>query len=112
SNFRDALLALSTREFFVGFGLVRGAAHARRRYFCRIAVAGTLVLKKFRRDFHPGGTRFQVRYYFSAATPACEIVSSCEPLPPETPMAPMSLPPTTSGLPPREPTNPFPSVGR
>jgi hypothetical protein len=39
---------------------------------------------------------------FSAATPACETTSSCEPLPPLTPIAPINLPPTTSGLPPRE----------
>src|SRR5262249_20263934 len=35
--------------------------------------------------------------YFSAATPACETVSSCEPVPPLTPIAPIILPPTTSG---------------
>ena len=33
-----------------------------------------------------------------AATPASEMVSSCEPEPPEAPIAPLILPPTTSGL--------------
>ncbi len=39
-------------------------------------------------------------------------MSSCEPVPPETPIAPMILPPTTIGLPPRDPTKASPSVGR
>jgi hypothetical protein len=40
--------------------------------------------------------------YFSTATPASDTTSSWEPVPPLTPIAPMTLPPTTSGLPPRE----------
>src|SRR3974390_2556856 len=32
-------------------------------------------------------------HYFRAATPTCEIVSSCEPVPPEKPIAPIRLPP-------------------
>ena len=41
--------------------------------------------------------------YLSDATPAWETTSSCEPVPPLTPMAPISLPPTIKGLPPRDP---------
>ena len=44
----------------------------------------------------------QLQFHLSAATPASETTSSCEPVPPLTPMAPINLPPTTSGLPPRE----------
>src|SRR5579864_3283654 len=63
--------------------------------------------------YRPDGIRFKAAAdYFRAAAPACEMVSSCEPVPPETPMAPTTLPPTISGLPPREPTKPLPSVGR
>ena len=50
--------------------------------------------------FHPRRKSSQsCRDYFSAATPACDIVSSCEPAPPDTPMAPTILPPTIRGLP-------------
>jgi hypothetical protein len=64
-------------------------------------------------EFCPGRAHTQYRkYYLRPATPACEIVSSCEPVPPLTPMAPMILPPTTSGLPPREAIKASPSVGR
>jgi hypothetical protein len=41
-----------------------------------------------------------------AATPALQATSSCEPVPPEQPIAPMSFPPSTSGIPPREPITP------
>ncbi len=36
------------------------------------------------------------------AAPALEQTSSCEPVPPDTPMAPIILPPATSGMPPRD----------
>lgn len=42
------------------------------------------------------------RFYFNAAPPACEIVLSCEPAPPDTPIAPTILPTSTRGLPPRD----------
>ena len=42
------------------------------------------------------------RAYLRLAAPACETTSSCAPEPPLTPMAPMTLPPTISGLPPRD----------
>lgn len=40
--------------------------------------------------------------YFTSATPARATTSSCEPVPPEQPMAPMIRPASTSGMPPRE----------
>ncbi len=40
--------------------------------------------------------------YFTIAAPALAITSSCEPVPPDTPIAPISLPPSISGMPPRE----------
>src|ERR1700733_2015089 len=33
---------------------------------------------------------------------AVQVASSCEPVPPEQPIAPISLPPSTNGIPPRE----------
>src|ERR1700694_3350525 len=36
------------------------------------------------------------------AAAAAQTASSCEPVPPEQPMAPMILPPSTRGMPPRE----------
>ena len=43
-----------------------------------------------------------IRSYCAALAPACETTSSCEPVPPDTPMAPMIFPLTMIGLPPRE----------
>lgn len=42
----------------------------------------------------------------SDAAPAFATTSSCEPVPPEQPIAPMILPPSTSGIPPREAITP------
>jgi hypothetical protein len=42
--------------------------------------------------------------YFTSATPALHTASSCEPVPPEQPIAPMILPSAIRGIPPREPT--------
>src|SRR5438105_4965489 len=41
-------------------------------------------------------------YLLMVAAPAVHITSSCEPVAPEQPMAPISLPSSTSGMPPRE----------
>ena len=41
-------------------------------------------------------------YRFTASAPALQITSSCEPVPPEQPMAPTSLPPSRMGMPPRD----------
>jgi len=50
------------------------------------------------------------RYFPGAAprmaAPAFATTSSCDPVPPEQPMAPTSLPASTSGIPPREPIIP------
>ena len=46
------------------------------------------------------------RGYFTVAAPTLHATSSCEPVPPEHPIPPMSLPPCTSGIPPREPMTP------
>src|SRR5258708_540239 len=55
--------------------------------------------------------RMRNRRYLIAATPAWEMTSSCDPVPPDTPIAPMILPFTTLGLPPRDPIMPS-SVAR
>src|SRR6266540_1197254 len=44
--------------------------------------------------------------YLTVAAPALQTTSSCEPVPPEQPMAPISFPPSRSGIPPREPITP------
>ncbi len=41
-------------------------------------------------------------YRFTASAPALQTTSSCEPVPPEQPMAPTSLPPSRMGMPPRD----------
>jgi hypothetical protein len=41
-------------------------------------------------------------YLLMVAAAAIHTTSSCEPVPPEHPIAPMSLPPSISGMPPRE----------
>jgi len=43
-----------------------------------------------------------VNYLLIVLAAAVQVASSCEPVPPEQPMAPMSLPPSISGMPPRE----------
>ena len=40
--------------------------------------------------------------YLIVAAPTLQATSSCEPVPPEQPIAPISLPPSTRGMPPRE----------
>jgi len=44
--------------------------------------------------------------YLTVAAPALQTTSSCEPVPPEQPIAPMIFPPSNSGMPPREPMTP------
>jgi hypothetical protein len=44
--------------------------------------------------------------YFTTPAPTFATTSSCEPVPPEQPMAPMSFPFSTSGIPPREAMTP------
>src|SRR5882757_2212895 len=41
-------------------------------------------------------------YLLTTAAPTVQIASSCDPVPPEQPMAPMILPPSISGMPPRD----------
>ena len=41
-------------------------------------------------------------YLLIVAAPALQTISSCEPVPPEQPIAPISLPASTIGMPPRE----------
>ena len=40
--------------------------------------------------------------YLMVATPALDATSSCEPVPLEQPIAPINLPPSTIGMPPRD----------
>ena len=47
-----------------------------------------------------------VAAYLMVAAPTLQATSSCEPVPPEQPIAPISLPPSTSGMPPREAMTP------
>jgi hypothetical protein len=55
----------------------------------------------------PGGSLLALllwlyrRYYLTVAAPALHATSSCDPVPPEQPIAPMSFPLSTSGIPPR-----------
>jgi len=57
---------------------------------------------------HPPGWKSRRNYcqsrqpYLSAACPASDTTLSCEPVAPLTPMAPITLPSTTRGLPPRD----------
>src|SRR6185437_6045056 len=107
-DFRNAVLAIPDRQFRLGIPVGGRADRARwrRRQGLRL---------DFLNNKPPGIAARRLashRCYFSAAAPACEIVSSCEPVPPETPTAPMMWPLTTSGLPPREPVKVSPSVGR
>jgi len=51
--------------------------------------------------------RPRMDYWLSAAIPALATTSSCAPVPPEQPMAPIILPPSINGTPPREATTPF-----
>ncbi len=44
--------------------------------------------------------------YLMVAAPALQTTSSCEPVPPEQPMAPISLPPSMIGIPPRDAMTP------
>jgi hypothetical protein len=44
--------------------------------------------------------------YLMTAAPTFATTSSCEPVPPEQPIAPMSFPFSTSGMPPREAMTP------
>jgi hypothetical protein len=44
--------------------------------------------------------------YLIVAAPTLHTTSSCEPVAPEQPMAPMSFPPSMSGIPPREAITP------
>jgi len=46
------------------------------------------------------------RIYFTVAAPALQATSSCDPVPPEQPIAPMSLPFSTRGIPPRKAITP------
>jgi plasmid stabilization system protein ParE len=48
------------------------------------------------------GTAVECSYLLMVAAPAVHTTSSCEPVPPEQPIAPIILPPSTSGMPPRE----------
>lgn len=41
-------------------------------------------------------------FYFTKTAPALATASSCEPVPPEQPMEPISLPDSTKGMPPRD----------
>src|SRR5204863_9324901 len=47
--------------------------------------------------------RLDLQRYLMVAAPTLQATSSCEPVPPEQPIAPTSLPACTSGIPPREP---------
>ena len=47
-------------------------------------------------------SRMRRDYLLIVAAPALQPTSSCEPVPPEHPMAPISFPSSTSGMPPRE----------
>jgi hypothetical protein len=75
------------------------ATDARRRKTLRDAFEND---EKNRRDFVSAEFIAKQPSYLSAATPARESALSCTPAPLLTPMAPMTLPPTISGLPPRE----------
>src|SRR5664280_1213701 len=56
-HFRDAVLALSARKFFVGFRLGRRAAHDRRCHFEGAEVVVALTGEKTPPGFCPGGNR-------------------------------------------------------
>ena len=104
---RHAVLAIPGRQFQLGLRVGGGAADARRHHLDddQMARPDDRQLKKLCRELLPRQSAMSdglSENYFSAATPACEITSSCEPVPPLTPIAPMILPPTISGLPPRE----------
>src|SRR4029077_12762498 len=58
-DFRNAVLALSIREFYLGLRVGRHIAHHRRRDLNRAAVVVTLT-EKNRRDFRPGGSLFDI----------------------------------------------------
>src|SRR5450759_3076792 len=102
-HFRNAVLAFSTRQFYLGLRVGGHTAHDRRRHFEGAAVVVALTGEKTPPGFRSRRkSSYRLRYYLSAATPACESTSSCAPAPPLTPMAPITLPPTISGLPPRD----------
>ena|ERR1035438_4406049 len=46
------------------------------------------------------------QYYLKSAAPTLQAASSCEPVPPEQPIAPTSFPSSTSGIPPRDAMTP------
>ncbi len=69
----------------------------------------TTAKPRRRRTSPPAATRWiraGRRAYLMSAAAALAHTSSCEPVPPEAPMAPISLPFSTSGMPPREPITP------
>src|SRR5580700_6449420 len=55
-----------------------------------------------RRPPSPSDLLLVVNYLLIVFAAAVQVASSCEPVPPEQPMAPINLPPSTSGMPPRE----------
>lgn len=59
-----------------------------------------------RRCVSCGGSSPQDEHYLMVAAPTLQATSSCEPVPPEQPIAPIIFPPSTSGIPPREPITP------
>src|SRR5579864_1603301 len=63
-----------------------------------------LQTQRGRHDGRPrlSGLLLVVNYLLIVLAAAVQVASSCEPVPPEQPMAPMSLPPSISGMPPRE----------
>jgi len=97
-HFPHASNEIPNRQFHIGLRMGRGAAFARRCHrYCRRAYLAHVLKKTARRFLDAQLNVCKIdENYFTAATPACETTSSCEPVPPLAPIAPTTLPPPRS----------------
>src|SRR5882762_7961708 len=90
---------LQLRGLFVDVDVAAAPEQRERRREPADAAAGN---QNTRLHLRATGEDGAASYRFTASAPALQITSSCEPVPPEQPMAPTSLPPSRMGMPPRD----------
>ena len=90
---------LQLRRLLVDVDVAAAAQQRERRREPADAAAGNQDMRLHLRATGEDGA---APYRFTASAPALQTTSSCEPVAPEQPMAPISLPPSRMGMPPRD----------